>query len=253
MDSGKGIGVDGWLATIRQEGARMAAAPVESLTLDVPTCPGWTVADLIGHTGAVHRWATDRVTRRDQYRGYAEIDVPQTSEVLEWYAEGRDLLLEALASSSPDTPAPTFVGERDVAWWCRRQANEVAVHRWDLDSAVRPGHERPVDAVLALDGIDEWRELFVSRFLTAGPGVPEALIGATLGVCPIDIDGVGRRFTVSSSGFAVDDDVDAADAVISGSASDLLLTIWHRRPLSSVEVGGRAGAAAAVLDLVHVT
>ena len=30
----------------------------------VPTCPGWTVADLAKHTGIIHRWATEIVATR---------------------------------------------------------------------------------------------------------------------------------------------------------------------------------------------
>ena len=35
-----------------------AAAAVADAGAAVPTCPGWTVRDLIRHTGGVHRWAT---------------------------------------------------------------------------------------------------------------------------------------------------------------------------------------------------
>ena len=35
--------------------AVVAAAP--DIAADVPSCPGWTIADLAGHTGSVHRWA----------------------------------------------------------------------------------------------------------------------------------------------------------------------------------------------------
>jgi uncharacterized protein (TIGR03083 family) len=34
------------------------------LAQPVPTCPGWTLADLVRHTGRVHRWATHIVRER---------------------------------------------------------------------------------------------------------------------------------------------------------------------------------------------
>ncbi|MGH3253737.1 MAG: maleylpyruvate isomerase N-terminal domain-containing protein, partial [Trebonia sp.] len=34
------------------------------VALDVPNCPGWTVAHLAQHTGAIHRWATTIVETR---------------------------------------------------------------------------------------------------------------------------------------------------------------------------------------------
>lgn len=36
-----------------------ANATSSGLDSAVPTCPGWTVRDLVVHQGGVHRWATD--------------------------------------------------------------------------------------------------------------------------------------------------------------------------------------------------
>jgi uncharacterized protein (TIGR03083 family) len=47
---------------LRTEGERMAAAAaVADPDGAVPTCPEWTVRDLIRHMGGVHRWATGYV------------------------------------------------------------------------------------------------------------------------------------------------------------------------------------------------
>jgi hypothetical protein len=47
---------------LRTEGELMvAAAAVADGGAAVPTCPEWTVRDLIRHTGGVHRWATSFV------------------------------------------------------------------------------------------------------------------------------------------------------------------------------------------------
>ncbi len=37
--------------------ALVDAADAAGLDAPVPTCPEWTVADLLGHIGRVHRWA----------------------------------------------------------------------------------------------------------------------------------------------------------------------------------------------------
>ena len=45
--------------------ARMASvASGAGLSAVVPTCPGWTVARLVKHTGIIHRWATEIVATR---------------------------------------------------------------------------------------------------------------------------------------------------------------------------------------------
>jgi hypothetical protein len=50
---------DGHLAVITESAdALLADAAEADLTDPVPTCPGWTVADLLRHHGGVCRWAT---------------------------------------------------------------------------------------------------------------------------------------------------------------------------------------------------
>lgn len=41
---------------VRREGGLLADS-VADLEAAVPTCPGWTVRDLVRHQGEVHRWA----------------------------------------------------------------------------------------------------------------------------------------------------------------------------------------------------
>ncbi len=55
------------IAAVREEGALMAAA-VAGADPDgtVPTCPDWTVRDLVRHMGGVHRWATGFVRAEDR-------------------------------------------------------------------------------------------------------------------------------------------------------------------------------------------
>ena len=52
-----------YVEAVRSEVVRMADAVrgVEPETT-VPTCPEWTVADLVKHTGTVHRWAAQMVS-----------------------------------------------------------------------------------------------------------------------------------------------------------------------------------------------
>ncbi len=64
----------------------------------VPTCPGWTVRDLVAHQGTVHRWATGIVLgeeRRDP--GHDEQEGRSSGDLLGWLDEGVKALLAALA------------------------------------------------------------------------------------------------------------------------------------------------------------
>ena len=56
------LDLNGYLAVLATEATALAAAAEEAgLDAPVPTCPGWTVNDLVLHIGEVHRWATAAV------------------------------------------------------------------------------------------------------------------------------------------------------------------------------------------------
>jgi uncharacterized protein (TIGR03083 family) len=79
-----------------------------------------------------------------------------------WYRHCADLLLDTLRTTSPDAPCWTFgPPPREAAFWFRRQAHEVAVHRWDLGSVLSRDLGYP--AALAADGVAEVVTLFFPR------------------------------------------------------------------------------------------
>jgi hypothetical protein len=54
----------------------MATAAAGNLDTPVPSCPGWTVADLVAHTGAVHRiWAYHIRERRQEPTSRFPLDI----------------------------------------------------------------------------------------------------------------------------------------------------------------------------------
>src|SRR5579864_7986337 len=57
---------DAYLASLRDDARAMAAAARLGLAESVPSCPGWSVADLLVHTGAVHRAQANIVRSRAQ-------------------------------------------------------------------------------------------------------------------------------------------------------------------------------------------
>jgi uncharacterized protein (TIGR03083 family) len=241
-------------AAIVREGAALAAIPASSLAADVRSCPEWTVERLVGHTGRVHRWAASFLALGG---AMGEPDPgprpPQGEAILPWYREALDGLVAELDRHDPSEPVDTFMGPSDVAFWFRRQAHEIAVHRWDAEDAVTPGGATPFDPALAADGIDEWLHLFVPRFLVdKGEGTPADLVGATLHVHCTDTEGEWL-LTLTAAGCEVERAHAKGDAALRGPASDLLLAVWHRRPLAGIDVVGDADRAEAILDLVHVT
>jgi uncharacterized protein (TIGR03083 family) len=124
----------------------------------VSTCPGWTLAKLIKHTGIVHRWVAHIVTTRssvriDQRDVQAGLPAEDTTYP-EWLASGAAPLTAVLREAGPDTAVWAFGSEQRSGWWARRMLHETTVHRVDAELAL--GVKPTFDPVVAADGIDEF-------------------------------------------------------------------------------------------------
>jgi len=215
--------------------AVIADAP--DLTAEVPTCPGWTVADLARHTGTVHRWAAGIVATEATARPPAP-DVTSPSESAEgwgqWLAAGATPLLAALRSAGPLTPVWSWGPGRTSGWWARRMLHETTVHRADAELTL--GNTEPeVDPVAAADGIDE----FLFNLPSARrpyPHLASLPTGASLHLHATDTDGEWViRFT--DSGIAWERGHQKATAAVRGPVTSLLLFTYGRRPVSDPSLG----------------
>ncbi|WP_040525957.1 maleylpyruvate isomerase family mycothiol-dependent enzyme [Gordonia effusa] len=238
--------------SIRSDGAVIAGTHRDQLSLAVPSCPDWTVRDLIIHVGVVHRWAARFLAQGSdpaERFGFDTSDVPDDAGLTEWYAARVAELLERLEVTSPDTTVRSFAGQVSASFWFRRQAHETSMHRWDLQNATPQGAE-PVDGGLAADGINEWLEVFVPRFLKRGPGLPDQEFGRVIRLVDPDVG----EWTMRLEPDAVKIDAGAhPEVVVSGSMSDLLLALWRRIPLSQLSIEGNRAPLDALLDAVRVT
>jgi uncharacterized protein (TIGR03083 family) len=245
------VNVTRYVAQLREHGAALAVA-AESAGLDreVPTAPGWTVRDLVGHTGGVHRWALEFVKGRTEPPSDSNLATPPGDEdLLAWFRDGHAELADALDRASPDLECWTFFpAPTPLAFWARRQAHETAVHRIDAESAA--GTPSTFDATFAVDGIDELLLGFFARpkgrLVTDPP--------RTLGVRVTDgPPGAEWQITIGPTGRTVNRGVSHGDCVISGPADAVYRVLWNRAEPDVVEVTG----SAKVLDLwrakAHVT
>jgi uncharacterized protein (TIGR03083 family) len=215
--------VDAVLDALRSGGADVLAAPVAA-------CDEWSVGDVVGHLGGVHRWAA--VAIHEQHGNHEPEPAPtDPGELGEWFEAGATALLEALAAD-PKDPAWSFSqepGHRNVGFWQRRQAHENSIHAWDVATAV--GAPATYDESLAADGVGEVLEVFVPRMRARG----------LLAELPTSVALVGPDFYWHLG--------DAPDPIAEaqGSCVDLLLTLWHRTDGSALTWVGHADAGRAVL------
>lgn len=229
------------LDAVRRDGARLAATPADALGLTVPSCPDWTVAQLLGHTGWVHRWVTATLA--------APPDSPPSPKTIErapadpsaapaWYADALDAMLAQFAVTDLGAVYSTFVGPQPGTWWARRMAHETSIHRWDAEAA--HGTPAPIDAALAVDGVDEALDTYVAgRFDREAFGSN----GQTLHLHATDTDGEWM-LTMDPDAVRWERAHGKGDAALRGPASELLLFVMSRRGTEGLEVFGDGQLAA---------
>jgi len=234
-------------ATALLQQNRLLAAGLEGadLATPVPTCPGWTLLQLLRHVGRGDRWAAQIVREGD-----ADLDPRQVAGgrppddeagALEWLRSGAATVVQAVADAGPQTPVATLVGTRPAQWWLRRRLHEATVHRVDAAIARSVVPELPAD--IAADGIDEWLDLLVTRPGHDGPAPLDRGQGLTLRATDRELAGPAWHLLGTAAGIERTDSSARPDLTVAGPAADLFLTMVRRLPVgqSQVRVDGDPG------------
>lgn len=240
--------VAGYVDELEQDGQLLAdGAERAGLEAALPTCPGWTVADLLAHIGHVHRWAASHVNGEPKESANAvRHEPPEGADLLQWFRDGHATVVAALRDAPIDLRCWTFLpAESCLEFWARRQAHETAVHRVDAERA--SGAESPLPPAFAADGIDELLRGFAAH-PRRGTNVDPP---RTLLVSPTDTDG-GWRFRLGPDRVVVLDDPGDADCEVRGAAHDLYLLLWNRRELDGLDVTGDPGALATWRETIRI-
>jgi uncharacterized protein (TIGR03083 family) len=211
---------DELIDVIRTEASAIVAVldRPDSLAATVPSCPEWTVEQLVGHLGRVHRWVTAMVRAQAPER----LEFPRRPERVDaqWFEEGVAELTAALEEAGPDVAMWTFPGGGGTTrFWFRRQAEETAVHRWDAQLAV--GAPSPIDTEVALAGVDEILDVFCAgRKAELGGSIHFHATDSPHGEWIVARDEDG--------GLLVGHGHEKGDVALRATASDLLLWLWGR-------------------------
>ncbi|BDT84513.1 hypothetical protein FMUAM8_02770 [Nocardia cyriacigeorgica] len=202
----------------------------------VPTCPEWTVRQLIRHLARVYQWVERAMRGAPGGLDPIQADEPPAEWpelIAYWDARLKDLL-SALTELGPDAPTWVLPGgaTATASFWARRQAHETAIHRLDAAHArigsVDPGAVAELfDTRFAADGIDEALRVTIPRQLRRNP--PHRT-GSIL-VHAVDTD-LAWTVRLSTDGEPVrvqpGGPPTPADASISGSADQVYRAIWQR-------------------------
>jgi len=223
-----------YLTSIEANGkALVDIAARNDLDVPVPTCPGWTLGDLLAHVSGANRWVSHCVSSGLTAQERILPPAPTgRGALLRWSEESLDELLSILSATSPGEPVWTPIrGALGSVWWRRKAALEVAIHRNDAETAVDLDRQI-IDARLALDGVDEYSQEFLPLMLHAvaeSPPVTAVLLS------PTDIDD-SRVLSLIPAGDERDPGTPSVE--LTASASDLLLWMWNRVPDGSLAVSG---------------
>ena len=223
---------------LAEEGARVVAA-IERGEPDavVPSCPEWTLRQLVHHTGGVQRWATRVVSERRVEPVDEELEAvaggwPADEDLAAWFRAGHALLVDALRSAPEDLECWAFLrAASPLEFWSRRQLHETTIHR--VDAELASGSVSGIAAEHATDGIDELLTGFLPRRSSRlKPEVPR-----TIAVQATDAD-AAWLVTAGPDGASTERVRADADVVLRGNAADLYLLLWNRRSVDGLDVSG---------------
>ncbi|MDI3408651.1 maleylpyruvate isomerase family mycothiol-dependent enzyme [Streptomyces cavernicola] len=195
--------------------------------LPVPTCPGWTLADLLRHVEATYSWAErlvrTRATSPEHLGDTHAQDAPVNAAHLAATLREAGPHVELWSPAPPHTPL----------FWARRMAVEATVHRYDATRALGIPYE--LDPRTALIGLDEWTEMSALPQAFPSEQARRELLGPdrTVHLHTTDAPGEWLIDLTGDNGqdIAVRHQHRSAAVAVRAPAADLLLLMYGRRTL----------------------
>lgn len=214
-------------------------------TAPVPTCPGWTVEEVVRHLGRGFRRARLWITTGGGPRRCQ--DDPDTSRApAAQLRDGFTELHSELAGHDPAEHAATWwPADPTYGFWRRRMVHETTIHRVDLQTAT--GAElSAIPERVAVDGIDEVLALWF------GQRSSEMGLSGTR-ACTVAVEAGGHRWlTRTRPGETIarrcaPDDTEPGDVTVCGDPVSTYLWLWGRAAPGTVSVVGADEDAAGQL------
>lgn len=222
------------------------------LSVTVPTCPDWTLAGLVRHIGGnlrsvetAVRTATPVEDPGRQVPDAAGPDGDDPATLEAWLAGAAARFAGTLRDVGPGAAATIWVYERSTAFWARRGANDLVVHRADAAGTVHADYT--VAPELAADAIDELLEMVGDpQVLGSSPGVAE-LRGPPRSIHLHATDtepelAAEWLIELGTDGVTWRRGHEKATVALRGPLADVMRVFWRRLPADSerVEVVGEA-------------
>jgi uncharacterized protein (TIGR03083 family) len=231
------------------------------LAARVPSCPDWTVGDLVQHVGQVYlhkvECMREGAERETDWPPAGLRDEEPVALLDRAFAE----LVHELITRDPAEPGGTwYPPDPTVGFWFRRMAQESVIHRIDAELGAGVAVS-PIPSDLAVDGTDELLRIFVGWAFSKWPEDFTAALenspGRTYLIrCDATADSPQVSWVVRTAPGSLTVEggpgeqphgAVVPDVAVSGSPAAVLRWGWNR------EVPGRAGTGSAPGDEVTVT
>ncbi|MGW6930367.1 maleylpyruvate isomerase family mycothiol-dependent enzyme [Lentzea sp. NPDC054927] len=243
---------------INQTSLLVSSLDGADLAVAVPSCPDWTLNQLVRHVGHAHRWADlmirERVTEipydRNGAQELASYVGEKASDVIPWLVEGAASLSEALLAVDPDLMIATLGGHPGPRVWSRRMTHETVLHRWDVANVV--GVPFSLDPEVARDTLSEWTALALPYAFMRWPAETAPLLGPgrTVHLHATDVE---AEFVIDLTGASpvVRQGHEKAAVALRGPLVELVLAVYRRRSVEGLEVFGDAELLDLLLERVR--
>jgi uncharacterized protein (TIGR03083 family) len=244
-----------YLDCLADDVARLRSVVTTDLAAGVPTCPGWTVADLTRHVAAVYLHKAQAMREGAEPEAWPPRGLDDEEPVTLLDRAYAELLGEFAARRPQDRTGTWYVPDQSVGFWIRRMAQETVIHR--MDAELGTGQPvAPVPADLAVDGIDELLTVFVEFSVAAwGDYFTDVLADSPGHTYAVRTDGAAWRvrtgpklFTVEQGRPAVDPD-GGAEVTVSGPPEAVLRWVWNREGTDASSPVTVDGAPEAIAEL----
>ncbi|MGI8753467.1 MAG: maleylpyruvate isomerase family mycothiol-dependent enzyme, partial [Acidimicrobiales bacterium] len=210
-----------YVAIVSEQASLLGDVAEGALDVAIPSCPEWAMADLVWHVSVVGDFWRQLVDGTiDSPRAFGAGERPADGDLVASYRAVLDRLVSTLAAADPAAEVWTWSTDHRAGFIQRRMAQELTVHSWDGHHA--RGVEQPIDAAVAVDGVEEFLEFFL-------PQIPVVDVGDGIHLHGTDGDDGGEWLIRAEDGAWVTEHRHAKGVFAArGPASDLLLLLWGR-------------------------
>jgi uncharacterized protein (TIGR03083 family) len=246
-----GVDEQRFLDCLEADYTRLRAVAPDALDERVPTCPGWTGADLVRHVAEVYLHKTETM-RQGAYPAPWPPELP--GDLLVALDDAYGQLVGELTSRDPaDHSLTWYTPDQTVGFWVRRMAHETVIHRLDAEAAAGVAHA-PIPTDLADDGIEELLVCFLS-FTTFA--YPEEL-GEHLPECDgrtvqIATEEGGWQVQLGPERITVERGHFDGEVGVSGEAGAVLRWLWRRAGDDVVRLDGNRWVIGKLRTMLGIT